>query len=221
MGVSKPAENPWWWDVLTYGRGSRYAEAFDIDWDFGQGRLRMPILGDTLDHVLARGELVFDTAPGPGMPHGVARYFDHVLPLAPGSFDGLEPGNVEAVLARQHWEPIFWRDEASDLNYRRFFAVSTLAGVRVEVPWVFDESHAEILRWLREGLADGLRVDHPDGLVDPGGYLERLAKATDGAYVLVEKILEHAATGHPEELPAWWKPTAPPATTRWPRSIAC
>ena len=53
---------------------------------------------------------------------------------------------------------------------------------------------------MREGLADGLRVDHPDGLVDPGGYLERLAAATGGAYVLVEKILEHG-----EELPAWWE----------------
>ena len=108
------------------------------------------------------------------------------------------------VLERQHWEPVFWRDEATRLNYRRFFTVTTLAGVRVEVPWVFDETHAEILRWLREGLADGLRVDHPDGLVDPGGYLERLAEATGGAYVLVEKILEHAATDHPEQLPAWW-----------------
>ncbi|MET0830252.1 MAG: malto-oligosyltrehalose synthase, partial [Microbacterium sp.] len=74
------------------------------------------------------------------------------------------------------------------------------AGLRVEVPRVFDESHAEVLRWVREGLADGIRVDHPDGLVDPGGYLERLSAATGGAYVLVEKILEHG-----EQLPAWWE----------------
>ena len=103
------------------------------------------------------------------------------------------------VLARQHYELLFWRRGDAELNYRRFFAVTTLAGVRVEDPAVFDASHVEIVRWIREGLADGLRVDHPDGLADPGGYLDVLADATGGAYVLVEKILEHG-----EELPAWW-----------------
>ncbi len=216
MGISLPQENPWWWDVLAHGRGSRYAEAFDIDWEYGGGRVRVPILGAPLDEALA--DIRVDAAAG------VVRYFDHVLPLAPGSLDGLEgfdgrdagrgldaamgldvgPAlDVRAVLDRQHWELMFWRDEASELNYRRFFAVSTLAGVRVEVPAVFEESHAEILRWVREGLVDGLRVDHPDGLADPGGYLERLAAAAGSPYVLVEKILEHAATDHPETLPAW------------------
>jgi (1->4)-alpha-D-glucan 1-alpha-D-glucosylmutase len=197
MGVSQPAENPWWWDVLTHGRESRYAEAFDIDWAFGEGRVRVPILGAPLDE--ARGDVRVDAAAG------VVRYFDHVLPLAPGSLEGLDASDARAVLARQHWELIFWRDEASELNYRRFFAVTTLAGVRVEVPHVFDESHAEILRWVREGLVDGLRVDHPDGLADPGAYLDRLADAAGHPYVLVEKILEHAATDHPEALPAWWE----------------
>ena len=63
------------------------------------------------------------------------------------------------------------------LNYRRFFAVNTLAGVRVEDPEVFDESHAEIRRWFAEGLVDGLRVDHPDGLRDPAAYLDELRRA--------------------------------------------
>ncbi|MBN9193219.1 malto-oligosyltrehalose synthase [Microbacterium sp.] len=206
MGISLPQENPWWWDVLTHGRGSRYAEAFDIDWEYGGGRVRVPILGVPLDEALA--DIRVDAAAG------VVRYFDHVLPLAPGSLDGLEAFagrgpdaavGLRAVLDRQHWELMFWRDEASELNYRRFFAVSTLAGVRVEVPAVFEESHAEILRWVRDGLVDGLRVDHPDGLADPGGYLERLAAAARNPYVLVEKILEHAATDHPETLPAWWE----------------
>lgn len=201
MGISAPAENPWWWDVLTFGRDSRYAEAFDIDWDFGDGRVRVPILGAPLAEVI--GDLTVDATTSPRTPYGALRYFDHVLPLAPGSLEGsLE---VESVLARQHWQLMFWQDEASELNYRRFFAVTTLAGVRVEVPWVFDETHAEIVRWIEEGLADGLRVDHPDGLRDPGAYLDRLAQATDGAYVLVEKILEHSATSHPEPLPAWWQ----------------
>lgn len=77
-----------------------------------------------------------------------------------------------------------------DLNYRRFFTIDSLAGIRVEDREVFDASHAEIRRWFEEGLVDGLRVDHPDGLRDPGGYLDDLAAVTGGAYVLVEKILE-------------------------------
>ena len=93
-----------------------------------------------------------------------------------------------------------WRRADHELNYRRFFAINTLAGMRVELPAVFDASHAEIVSWVRDGLADGLRVDHPDGLADPGGYLDALAAATDGAYVLVEKILEGD-----EPLPAHWR----------------
>ncbi|MBU4464754.1 MAG: malto-oligosyltrehalose synthase, partial [Actinobacteria bacterium] len=214
MGIAEPAQNPWWWDVLTYGRGSRYAEAFDIDWDFGGGKVRVPILGGTLDEALGDMtiELRQSQQPGPDAEQpspGVLRYFDHVLPLAPGSFpsDAVldDPEIIRAVVDAQHWEPMFWRREAAELNFRRFFAVTTLAGVRVEIPWVFDETHAEIIRWVREGLADGLRVDHPDGLLDPGGYLDRLAAATGGVPVLVEKILEHSATEHPEALAQWWQ----------------
>ena len=87
-----------------------------------------------------------------------------------------------------------WREADAELNYRRFFAVNTLAAVRVEDPEVFDESHVEIRRWFDEGLVDGLRVDHPDGLRDPGRYLDDLAALTGGAYVLVEKILEPGET---------------------------
>ena len=196
MGISVPMQNPWWWDVLTYGRSSRYAAAFDIDWEYGGGRVRVPILAGRLDEVI--GDVRVDAHGTEAAPHGTLSYFDHVLPLAPDSAG--EGSDVPAVLSRQHYELRFWRDEAAELNYRRFFAVTTLAGVRVELPEVFAESHAEILRWFRDGIADGLRVDHPDGLLDPAQYLERLAAATDGAYVLVEKILEEG-----ERLPAWWE----------------
>lgn len=224
MGVAVPRENPWWWDLLRRGRASRYAVAFDIDADLGDGLVRLPILGGPLDEAI--GDIRIDSAAvAEDAPVGVLRYFDHVLPLADGSLDGLAASDADAVramLARQHYELRFWRDEAAELNYRRFFAVTTLAGVRVEIPEVFDEAHAEILRWVREGLVDGLRVDHPDGLVDPGGYLDRLAEATAAARevsagsrpgenvlgasvpVWVEKILEHAATAHPERLAPWW-----------------
>ena len=205
MGISEPTQNPWWWDVLTHGRASRHADAFDIDWDFGGGRVRVPILGAGIDEVLADGHVRIEPGPTELAPFGVVQFYaEHVLPLAPGTaperIATSDADAIRSILGRQHWEAIFWRREAAELNYRRFFAVSTLAGVRVEIPRVFDETHVEVLRWIREGLADGLRIDHPDGLVDPGGYLERLSRATHGAYVLVEKILEHG-----EVLPPWWE----------------
>lgn len=181
VGVATPVAMAWWWDVLAHGRGSRYAEAFDIDWDFGGGRVRLPVLGNA-DDVAALELVEVDDSTLE------LRYYDHRFPVASGT---ATPGeDPVAVHDRQHYELVDWRRADHDLNYRRFFAVNTLAGIRVEVPWVFDESHAEILSWLRDGLADGLRVDHPDGLRHPGAYLDRLAEATRGAYVLVEKILE-------------------------------
>jgi (1->4)-alpha-D-glucan 1-alpha-D-glucosylmutase len=181
VGVASPAQNPWWWDLLKHGRESRYAEAFDVDWEAGDGRLLIPVLGDdsTADLTVEGDELV---------------YFDHRYPIAPGTA-GDDP---QVVHDRQHYRLVDWRLESTDLNYRRFFAVSTLAAVRVEVPAVFDESHAEIRRWFDEGLVDGLRVDHPDGLADPGGYIERLAELTGGRYVLIEKILEGDEPLHPD-----------------------
>src|SRR4051794_31520329 len=109
---------------------------------------------------------------------------------AESSVEPVETTDPNAVHARQHYRLISWRRGDAELNYRRFFAITTLAGVRVEDRAVFEESHAEIARWFAEGLVDGLRVDHPDGLLDPASYLEDLAALTDGAYVLVEKILE-------------------------------
>jgi (1->4)-alpha-D-glucan 1-alpha-D-glucosylmutase len=185
MGVATPAKNAWWWDVLTHGRDSRYAAAFDIDWDFGEGKLRIPVLGD--------GDALGDLQ----VEDGRLVYFDDRYPIAPGTAD--DGADARTVHARQHYELMHWRRADDDLNYRRFFAVNTLAGIRVELPEVFDESHRTILGWIRDGSADGLRIDHPDGLADPKGYLDALAEATGGAYVLVEKILEGD-----EQLPEDW-----------------
>ncbi|WP_167047930.1 malto-oligosyltrehalose synthase [Microbacterium halimionae] len=201
MGVAVPAENPWWWDLLLRGRESRYADAFDIDWAFGAGRIRLPILGDDLEAVLTAGEITIDPTETDAAPFGVLRYYDHVLPLAEGSS---ALADVPAVLDAQHYELLFWQREATELNYRRFFAVTTLAAVRVELPEVFAQAHAEVIGWVNDGLIDGLRVDHPDGLADPGAYLVALSEATGGLPVWVEKILEHSATDHPEALPSWW-----------------
>ena len=185
VGVATPMASVWWRDMLANGPSSRYAEAFDVDWEFGNGRVRIPVLGDEADPEL---EVVGDTL----------RYGALEFPLRSDRPD-LEGRPADEVHAGQHYELVNWRRADHELNYRRFFAVNTLAAVRVEVPWVFAESHAEILRWIDDGLVDGLRVDHPDGLADPGGYLDALAAATDGRYVLVEKILHRG-----EPLPAAW-----------------
>lgn len=178
VGVATPIENAWWWDLLTHGPASAYARAFDVDWEFGGGKLRIPIVGDDdFDAVRVDAEA------------GEIRYHDHRFPLAPGTRE----------LSEQHYELVHWKVADDSLNYRRFFAVNTLAAVRVEDPQVFADTHVEIERWFDEGLVDGLRVDHPDGLRDPAGYLRDLAELTGDAYVLVEKILE---TG--EELPQSW-----------------
>src|SRR5262249_42315176 len=91
------------------------------------------------------------------------------------------------------------RQAGTGINYRRFFAISTLAGLRVEDPEVFDRTQEEVLRWYAAGDLDGIRVDHPDGLRDPTGYLRRLHAAAPDAWLVVEKILEPG-----EELPRTW-----------------
>jgi len=184
MGVEDPAAAPWWWDVLQHGQGSAHAAAFDIDWEFGGGRVRLPVLGS--DDDVQKLEVV----------DGELRYYDHRFPLAPGT-DG---GTPQEVHDRQHYELVDWRRADSDLNYRRFFAINTLAGLRVEDPAIFDATHELVLRLVRDGAVDGLRIDHPDGLADPKGYLDRLAEASGGRWTVVEKILEPG-----EDLPESWR----------------
>ncbi|MEF2976947.1 malto-oligosyltrehalose synthase [Subtercola sp. YIM 133946] len=184
VGVATPEQSLWWWDLLKHGRDSRYADSFDVDWQFGGGRVRIPVLGD-------------DSLDGLEIVGSELHYYDNRYPLAPGTFE--DGADAVTVHSRQHYELVNWHRADYDLNYRRFFAVNTLAGIRVEDARVFDESHVEIARWFDEGLADGLRVDHPDGLRDPGQYLERLGALTGHAYVLVEKILEGR-----EPLPPEW-----------------
>ncbi|WP_295658210.1 malto-oligosyltrehalose synthase [uncultured Nocardioides sp.] len=194
VGVAEPAGNAWWWHVLTHGQQSPYAGAFDIDWAAGGGRLRIPVVGD--DDVLEDGGI-----GNLRVEAGQLHYHGHAFPLAAGSADDWDGDTVDAqaVHARQHYELVSWRLADTGLNYRRFFAVNTLAAIRVEDPQWFGRSHQLIGEWFDEGLVDGLRVDHPDGLRDPAGYLEDLAELTDHGYVLVEKILEPG-----EELPREW-----------------
>ena len=182
MGVAVPQENAAWWDVLQLGPQSAYGRWFDIDWS--RGRVLLPVLGDDPD---ALNDLRLEG--------GELRYFDKRYPLAPGTESLADPVKAHE---HQHYELVSWRRAATDQNYRRFFAISDLAGLRVEEASVFDATHAEVLRWAAHGEVTGLRIDHPDGLTDPAGYLERLWQASNGLWTVVEKILEPG-----EELPDW------------------
>jgi (1->4)-alpha-D-glucan 1-alpha-D-glucosylmutase len=180
-GVAVASANPTWWDVLRDGEQSPYAKFYDIDWT--RGRLRLPVLADDPS---ALGDL--------RVADGELHYFDKRYPIAEGTGEG----TPQEVHDRQHYELINWTRGDRELNYRRFFGIVDLAGLRVEDPAVFEATHAEILRWYREGMVQGLRIDHPDGLRDPGQYLSRLHEAAPDAWLVVEKILEPG-----EEMPDW------------------
>jgi (1->4)-alpha-D-glucan 1-alpha-D-glucosylmutase len=110
-----------------------------------------------------------------------------------------DPDRLDALLSRQNYRPAFWRTAGRELDYRRFFDVHTLAGLRTEDERVFADTHALVLDWVRRGVLDGLRIDHPDGLRDPEQYFERLRAAAPDAWIVVEKILEPG-----ERLPESW-----------------
>ncbi|MDG4668861.1 malto-oligosyltrehalose synthase [Mycobacterium sp. 236(2023)] len=173
VGVDDPTQNAWWWDLLTHGRQSAYASYFDVDWTLDPGgRIVLPVLGsdDDVADLTVDGDLL--------------RLGDRQWPIAPGTADGSGP----QVHDRQHYKLIGWRNNVC--GYRRFFSITSLAGLRQEDRAVFDTTHAEVKRWFSEGLVDGIRIDHPDGLTDPTGYLGWLRELTGpDAWIVIEKIL--------------------------------
>lgn len=96
---------------------------------------------------------------------------------------------LDAILQRQNYRLAFWRTSQRDLGYRRFFDIDGLVAMRVEDARVFADTHALVRRWLDEGVLDGVRIDHVDGLFDPEEYLRRLREVAPDAWILVEKIL--------------------------------
>lgn len=260
MGVGG-ADNRWWMDVLEWGRASRYAEAFDIDWTppdpTMHDRVMAPFLGAPYGEALASGDLrlACDEAAGrlsiayhehefPLSPEGSAmvlreaprRFADAIAHFAGAANLAEEPeiarplaetarrrlatalateagaaglarclahydpateagrARMHALLETQNYRLTFWRAAADEINWRRFFDINTLAGIRVETPWVFDESHALIVDLYRRGLIDGVRIDHVDGLADPRAYCRKLRRVLEAArqgdpYIIVEKIL--------------------------------
>src|SRR5664280_2913262 len=178
MAVPVPESlNPAWWDVLRRGPHSPYAGWFDI-YPHSPSPLLVPVLGDQLGACLDRGEVRYDDSGG----EPVIRYYDHALPVAPGTeaLANSPGGDLLALLDAQHYRLCHWRVAAEELNYRRLFDVTTLAGVRVERPQVFAATHELVLAQLRAGV-----------LVDPAGesaltavYNELAGGPTDYAAVV-------------------------------------
>jgi (1->4)-alpha-D-glucan 1-alpha-D-glucosylmutase len=177
-------DNPWWWEMLRDGPGAEHAPGFDVDWS--GGRIILPVLDRPVDEAIAAGTVTAHD--------GVV----HVGDLRLAARDDDTSGDVREVLDRQFYELADWQEPRR--NYRRFFDVDSLVGVRVEDPAVFEDRHALLLDLVHRGIADGLRVDHIDGLRDPRAYLERLrARTGPDVFIAVEKIL----TGD-ERLRAGW-----------------
>jgi (1->4)-alpha-D-glucan 1-alpha-D-glucosylmutase len=224
-------DNPYWDDLLRHGPRSKYARWFDVEWRAPTKRLAnkvlLPVLGDFLDAVIERDELTLEVT---GLGARV-RYFEHHFPIDPSTLPpelelaqrdpsalpaarewsagtaGRE--RLRALLERQHYALDFWRNASRDVNYRRFFDVNELIALKVEDAEVFAATHRAVLQFVADGLIDGLRIDHIDGLLEPRRYLERLRATVDARRpasagtarfpIVVEKIL---APG--ETLPADW-----------------
>jgi malto-oligosyltrehalose synthase len=203
------SENAWWFDMLKHGRASRYAPYFDIDWDTEhdalRGKVLLPVLGKPLRDALRDGEITLAREPD----GTEVRYFQQRFPIW-GAVDDDE--DLEAVISRQNYRLAFWRVANDEINWRRFFDINELAGLRMEHPACFEDAHALIFRLYAEGLIDGVRVDHIDGLADPARYCRTLRDRLDAltgqrpadaphdrAYIVVEKILLRGET-----LPTDW-----------------
>ena len=195
MGVLH-ADNAWWLDVLEKGRASPYARFFDIDW--AHGKLLLPVLGKHYGEALE--ELKVERKGGKWS----VRYFDHRFPLSAKSQYGLKTAPRDSLalhrlLEKQYYRLSYWRVASDEINYRRFFEITDLAGVRMEDRTVFEATHGLVARLAKRGGIDGVRIDHPDGLADPRQYFERLAELFPRRWIVLEKILaDH------EKLPGDW-----------------
>jgi (1->4)-alpha-D-glucan 1-alpha-D-glucosylmutase len=238
--MGNDCSNDWWMDVLEHGPESRYATWFDIDWKAKDpeltGKVLLPILEDEYGRVLESGKL--------RLLYEKDRlwigYHDRRFPLSPKSRRPLEneiaksglaqtlkqyngrPGvsgsfeRLAQVLEQQHYRLDFWRLASEKINYRRFFDITDLVAVRMELPAVFEAAHKLVFSLIKSGQVNGLRVDHPDGLWNPKDYFQRLQRESpltppkalsvseaergkQKLYVVAEKIL----TGD-ERLPEDW-----------------
>ncbi|KQI67530.1 hypothetical protein AN189_15370 [Loktanella sp. 3ANDIMAR09] len=181
-------QTPWLRDVLRHGQDSTYARHFDINWS---DKLVLPFLTESFADALSGGRVGIGQAEdGPVMTVGDGL----AIPIAPGTASA----DLGALHAAQAWRLTRWERERDSITHRRFFNVTGLIGMRVEDEQVFGDMHAKTFDLIDRGLVQGLRLDHIDGLADPGGYLRRLQARVGDCPIWVEKIL----TGD-EALPDW------------------
>jgi (1->4)-alpha-D-glucan 1-alpha-D-glucosylmutase len=126
--------------------------------------------------------------------HDIAQVIDHEVQAVNAS-----PAELDLLLERQNYRLAYWRTAGQELDYRRFFDINTLVSLRVEDRRVFEDTHVVVLDWVRKGVLDGLRIDHPDGLREPRQYFERLHEYAPSGWMVVEKILASE-----ERLPDDW-----------------
>ncbi|MFO1159475.1 MAG: malto-oligosyltrehalose synthase [Reyranellaceae bacterium] len=197
--MAASTDNPWWMDVLTHGRGSRYATSFDIDWDNEdpalQDKVFLPLLTQPLSEALSTRELQIVTR---GNGAKGLRYGATVLP-----FRGAGALSM-ALLHRQPYRLGWWRTASDRINWRRFFDINDLVCLRMDDPETFERVHALPALLYAQDMIDGVRIDHVDGLANPADYCLRLRQRLDPAdpsrpYIVVEKILMRG-----ESLPSSW-----------------
>ncbi|MDR6609388.1 malto-oligosyltrehalose synthase [Pseudomonas synxantha] len=266
------SDNPWWLDLLEWGRLSPYGEFFDIQWHspdpLMEGQLLLPFLGSDYGVALQDGTLPLRFDAWHGTFH--VEHYEHHFPICPSDYGELlrvdasldaqqaeqlknladrfstlsyqtdahslavplkaelrdlvsDPLIAQAIeqhlknydsltgeglrrlhnlLERQSYRLASWRTAADDINWRRFFDINELGGLRVERPAVFEATHAKIFQLVAQGLIDGLRIDHIDGLADPRGYCRKLRRRVDSLSagrhlpIYVEKILGEGETLH-------------------------
>jgi (1->4)-alpha-D-glucan 1-alpha-D-glucosylmutase len=217
------ADNPWWLDVLENGRASAFAHYFDIDWNVADPQLEnkvlVPFLGAPYAEELRNGKIAL--AYDETLQKLAFTYYQHRFPLRPNDYAAFgdsnapdperlaevnRPESLHRLLEAQNFRLCWWRTAGDSINWRRFFDINGLAALRVENADVFEHVHAKIFALVGEGLIDGLRVDHVDGLADPADYCRRLRARLNTLgdsgtrhYLVVEKIL-----GHEEPCPADW-----------------
>jgi len=218
------SENPIWLDLLKYGQASRYAEWFDIDWSAGRpgatGKVLVPFLGSTYAEALSAGQIrlkrdgedgfavwVYDNDKLPVRPEDAAALIerhgsaDAALEAHTGHEGDFETWRaLDRLIASQNWRLVHFGAGGDEMNYRRFFVNSELAGIRIDRDEVFEHAHRLVFELIADGLVDGLRIDHIDGLLDPKEYLERLqAQSPKPIWLLIEKIL----APHEQLRPDW------------------
>jgi (1->4)-alpha-D-glucan 1-alpha-D-glucosylmutase len=208
----KSGRNMLWMDVLKKGPKSRYAHFFDIDWDPPQkklhGKVLLPILGNHYKDELETGHIKIERVKRDFF----VSYYEFKFPINSPGLKKLKTGTsrelekinkdpkaLDEILSKQFYFLSHWESADKEINYRRFFSINHLAGLCIEENDVFQYVHKNIFLMLRNGIINGLRIDHIDGLRDPQEYLIKLKKKSLKTWIVVEKIL-----GSDERIPDDW-----------------